>query len=60
MNSVYTLTETGAFIWEQIDGIRSVEDIIRVLTDEFDIERTIAETDVYSFIENMHKYLIIQ
>ena len=26
MNSVYTLNETGAFIWEQIDGKRNVED----------------------------------
>ena len=24
MNSVYTLNETGAFIWEQIDGKRNV------------------------------------
>ena len=38
MNSVYTLNETGAFIWEQIDGNRSVEEIINVLTDEYDID----------------------
>jgi len=28
MHSVYTLNETGAFIWEHIDGERSVEEII--------------------------------
>jgi hypothetical protein len=59
MNSVYTLNETGAFIWEQIDGEKSVEEIIIALTTEYDIDNKNAQTDVYSFIENMSKYLII-
>jgi len=60
MHSVYTLNETGAFIWEQINGKRSVEEIIAVLTAEYDIDNKSAEADVFSFIENMSKYLIIQ
>jgi methyltransferase-like protein len=59
MNSVFTLNETGAFIWEQIDGKRSVEEIIRVLSTNYDIDRGTAEIDVFTFIENMKKYLII-
>jgi hypothetical protein len=60
MNSVYTLNETGAFIWEQIDGKRDVEEIISMLTEEYDIDKQKAESDVFEFIENMSKYLIIQ
>ena len=60
MHSVYTLNETGAFIWEQINGKRSVEEIIAVLTAGYDIDNKNAEADVFSFIENMSKYLIIQ
>jgi hypothetical protein len=59
MNSVYTLNETGAFIWDRIDGTRNVEEIIAALTDEYDIDFQSAENDVLSFIENMSKYLII-
>jgi len=59
MNSVYTLNETGAFIWEHINGKRSVEEIISALTMEYDIDNTIASKDAFSFIENMSKYLII-
>jgi hypothetical protein len=59
MNSVYTLNETGAFIWEQIDGKRSIEEIIAALTAEYDIDNKNAEEDVLSFVENMSKYLII-
>ena len=59
MNSVYTLNETGAFIWDKIDGKRNVEEIIAALTDEYDIDTQNAGEDVFSFIENMSKYLII-
>jgi hypothetical protein len=59
MNSVYTLNETGAFIWEQIDGKRSIGDIIIAVTAEYDIDLKNAEADVFSFVENMSKYLII-
>ena len=59
MNSVYTLNETGAFIWEQINGKRSVEEIINSLIAEYDIDKQNAQSDVFSFIENMSRYLII-
>lgn len=60
MNSVYTLNETGAFIWEKIDGKRNLDEIIAAVINEYDIDRKSAESDVFSFIENMSKYLIIQ
>jgi len=59
MNSVYTLNETGAFIWEHINGKRSVEELIGALTTEYEIDNDTASKDVYLFIENMSKYLII-
>ena len=59
MNSVYTLNETGAFIWEQIDGKRNIEDIIVLLTEEYDIDEETASKDVLDFVSNMNMYLII-
>jgi hypothetical protein len=59
MNSVYTLNETGAFIWEQIDGKKSVAEIVAALTEEYDIEKDAAEEDVMIFIQDMKKYLIL-
>jgi hypothetical protein len=60
MNSLFTLNETGAFIWEHIDGKRNVEEIIIALTTEYDVDNKNAEADVFSFIEKMGKYLIVQ
>jgi hypothetical protein len=59
MNSVYTLNETGAFIWEHINGKRSIEEIISTLTTEYEIDNKTASEDMFSFIDNMSKYLII-
>jgi methyltransferase-like protein len=59
MNSVYTLNETGAFIWELIDGRKNIEEIIKSLTEEYDIGHESASEDVLSFINNMYNYLII-
>ena len=59
MDKVFTLNETGAFIWDQIDGKRSVEEIIGALTTEYDIDNETAAEDLFAFIDNMSKYLII-
>jgi hypothetical protein len=59
MNSVYTLNETGAFIWDLIDGNRNLEEIIKALTEEYDINQQSASEDVLSLIKNMSNYLII-
>lgn len=59
MNSMYTLNETGAFIWEHIDGKNSVGDLIIELTKEYDINYETASDDVFSFIDDMKKYLVI-
>jgi hypothetical protein len=60
MNSVYTLNETGAFIWEHINGEKCVEEIINEVTREYEVDFITASDDVFSFIDNMSKYLIIQ
>ena len=59
MNSVYTLNETGAFIWEQIDGKKTIENIIGLVTKEYDIDEETASKDVLDFVSNMNMYLII-
>jgi hypothetical protein len=59
MDSVYTLNETGAFIWEQIDGKRTVKEIIELLIGEYETDLESATEDVFEFIGNMQKYLII-
>ncbi len=59
MNSMYTLNETGAFIWEHIDGKNRVEDIIAAMITEYDVDYETASNDVLLFVSEMRKYLVI-
>ncbi len=60
MNSVYTLNETGAFVWEHIDGRNSVENLIEAVINEYETDKETATKDVLSLINDMNKYLIIR
>jgi hypothetical protein len=60
MNSVYTLNDTGAFIWDLIDGKKSMKDLIRAVVAEYETDYDTAAADVNSFIADMDKYLIIK
>jgi hypothetical protein len=58
MTSMYTLNETGAFIWDHIDGSATIDDIARRLAGEYgeDIETT--RRDVLACLADLDKYLI--
>ncbi|HNR40716.1 MAG TPA: PqqD family protein [Bacteroidales bacterium] len=60
MNRLFTLNESGAFIWELIDGEKNIREIVERFTEEFDIESETATRDVLAFMENMSNYLIIR
>ena len=60
MDSVYTLNETGAFIWELIDGKKCVSDLVSALAEEYKIDIKTAEVDVLSFINKMKEYLMVK
>lgn len=60
MESVYTLNETGAFIWEQIDGKKTVGEIIWLLTEEYEIDVESSRKDVFDLISDMQNFLIIK
>lgn len=60
MNSVYTLNETGAFIWENIDGGKTVGEIIGAMVGEYEISPEEAGKDVLGFISEIERYLVIK
>lgn len=59
MNNVYTLNDSGAFIWELIDGKRNIEELIETVTVSYDIDRETASEDIFSFMKEMSDFLVI-
>lgn len=50
MGCIYTLNSVGAFIWQQIDGDTSLEEMKNRLLEEFEVTPAQAETDLSEFI----------
>ena len=61
LESIYTLNEVGAFIWELIDGNRKVKEIQGMIVDEFEVSPQQAKTDLIEYIQQLEslKMLII-
>ncbi len=57
MDSLYRLTETGAFIWELIDGVRTISDITEKMVEEFDVGQGIAEKDTLDFFGEIEEFI---
>ena len=60
MDSVFTLNETGAYIWDLIDGKRNVNEISIAVQEEFEVDEKTALVDVQDLIEDLKKFLIIR
>ncbi len=47
---IHMLDEVGTFIWNSIDGNRSVKDILDRLCAEFEVSADVAEHDLLEFV----------
>lgn len=55
LESIYTLNEVGARIWDLLDGTRTLGAIVDLITAEFDVSRPEATGDLIEFIEKLKK-----
>lgn len=51
MESIYTLNETAARIWELIDGKRTLDEIYRQILLEFEVDPAQAGVELQEFVE---------
>ena len=51
MESIYTLNEVGARIWNLIDGQRTLGEVGQALADEYDAPPADVEADLLEFVE---------
>ena len=55
LDSIYTLNETAARIWELIDGTNSVKDIKNRILEEFNIPPAEAEKDLIEHLQQLEE-----
>jgi len=54
MNELFTLNETGKFIWENITDDKTAEQLSTLMTEEFEIDQQTALRDVEAFLKQMN------
>lgn len=54
-NGTVVLNETSAFLIEKLRNNRTIDELIGLLIDEFDVSYEIAQIDVKAFIEKIHR-----
>ena len=50
------LNKVGTRVWELIDGQRSVEEIVTIICDEYEVEPARADADVRELIEGFRRH----
>ena len=57
MNALFTLNETGKFIWDNATDSNLIDDMVTLMTDEFDIDCQTARRDIEAFLQKLETTL---
>ena len=59
VESIFNLNETGAAIWDKIDGKKSLKEIIKEIAEEYEVNKQL-EMDVLEFVNEMMEAKLIE
>lgn len=54
LNGMIRLTDTAAFIWEQIDTAKDLAEIVERLCGTFEVDEQTAQRDVHGFVYELY------
>ena len=58
-HQIMSLNETGAFLWNLLEGGTNREVLIEALLSEFEVDRAVAEKDVDAFLAMLREKALI-
>lgn len=59
-NGMFTLTETGAFLWKLLEKGCGSEELVASLLEEYEIDAATAKADVEEFLANLRSSRITE
>jgi len=59
-NEVLSLNAVGSFIWKQVDGSHTLQDILDILCHEYEVEPERAETDLRTFLAELENHRLLR
>ena len=52
-NTTHSLEDLGVFIWNQLDGQRSLQNVLDAILDQYEVEEEQARADLVQFVTQM-------
>jgi hypothetical protein len=59
LQQIFALNPVAAFVWEQIDGQHSIEDLRREIADRFDVPSDTAQADLEEFLAALQQAQLV-
>lgn len=60
LDSIFRVNEVGSLIWKSLAAGKSVGEMIAVLREEYEVERTVAASDVADFLQLLQDRKLIR
>ena len=58
-NGLYAMTELGGFLWDLLPDAQDVEDLVKAVLAEYDVDEATARTDILEFLNKLEKLDIL-
>ena len=55
LGAIYNLNQVAAFVWQHLDGKKTLQAIKHMMTDEFEVSDPDAEQDLTEFVGQLQK-----
>lgn len=52
-NGLFILTELGAFLWDKLPEAEGIEDLVRAVLEEYEVDEATARADIGQFLEKL-------
>lgn len=59
LHRLFALNPVGAFIWQQLDGIRDLEQIHRHVVERFEVDAAMARRDLLDYVHRLREAQLI-
>ena len=56
MNSIYSLNEIGALLWEQMEQPASLEELSSLVKNTYDVDQQQAEEDIKTYLNELFEF----
>lgn len=52
-NGLITINDVAAFVWKNIESTESIEELVSMVLEEYDVEEEIARNDISEFVKQL-------